>query len=59
MPNEGTAAMTGAQQRSVAAHQPGQERFQVGPGRRHQLEALRGVPTFGPHGLIAIVRDAR
>ena len=27
MPNEGTAVMTGAQQRSVAAHQPGQDVF--------------------------------
>ena len=27
MPNEGTAVMTGAQQRAVAAHQPGQDVF--------------------------------
>jgi hypothetical protein len=27
MPNEGTAVMTGAQQRSVSAHQPGQDIF--------------------------------
>ena len=27
MPNEGTAVMTGAQQRAIAAHQPGQDVF--------------------------------
>jgi hypothetical protein len=28
MPNEGTAALTGAQRRAVAAHQPGQDVFE-------------------------------
>ena len=50
MSNERTAVMTGRQQEIRLLCIFKAKIFQIRPVRRHRLEALRGVPTFGPPG---------
>jgi hypothetical protein len=48
MPNEGTAVMTGAQQRALAAHQPGQDVFESVLSEDINRKPFAAFPPFGP-----------